>query len=89
MLHYIASKGETNVIKLMLAEDGIELSICDRYKFNAYGLAMREEHFEAAYMILKQPSFCFRDVKQGAGTFGSLMHLAVAKLMPDHVEAFL
>ena len=41
---------------------------------------MREENFGVAMYLLTMPTFTYFDSFKGSGTFGSLMHLAVAKL---------
>ena len=78
MLHYAAQKGDLNVVKALI-EAGSDKTVIDQYKFNAYGLALREEQFEVAMHLLCTPSFVFFDAYQGSGTFGSLLHLAVSK----------
>jgi len=45
---------------------------------------MREENYDAATLILKSGYF-----GMGAGTFGTCLHLAVAKLQIDHVKIML
>ena len=50
---------------------------------------MREEHFNAAMYLLMMPSFTYFDSSKGSGTFGSLLHLAVAKMQSDHVRIML
>ena len=88
MLHYAASKGDLTVVKALIAENADKNKI-DQYKFNAYGLAMREEHFQVGLHLLEMPSFTFYDPFKGSGTFGSLLHLAVAKLQVEHVKIML
>ena len=77
-----------NVIT-QLIEKGIDKTKIDQYQFNAYGLTLREEHFQAAFVLLTAPSFAYFDVFKGAGTFGSLLHLAVTKLQSDQVRVIL
>ena len=80
MLHYSAAKGDTFVVKQLLKAGACKSNL-DRYKFNPYGLALREEKFDTALAILKSGSFDNDDVlRGGAGTYGTLIHLAVAKL---------
>ena len=50
---------------------------------------MREEHFQVGLHLLEMPSFTFFDPFKGSGTFGSLLHLAVAKLQVEHVKIML
>ena len=50
---------------------------------------MREDHFEAASELLTNPTFVFQNIRTGAGTFPSLVHLAISKLQVDHVKVFL
>lgn len=88
MLHYAASKGDLTVVKALISENADKNKI-DQYKFNAYGLAMREEHFQVGLHLLEMPSFTFFDPFKGSGTFGSLLHLAVAKLQVEHVKIML
>jgi ankyrin repeat protein len=54
MLHYAASKGATHIVQCLL-ENGAETEYIDKYGFNPYGLAMREDKFETAYMLLTSP----------------------------------
>lgn len=82
MLHYAASKGDLTIVKCLIHQ-GAEKNKIDQYKFNAYGLAMREEHFGVAMYLLTMPSFTYFDSYKGAGTFGSLLHMAVAKMQSD------
>lgn len=79
MLHYAAQKGDLSAIRALMEKSADKTKI-DQYSFNVYGLALREEHFSAAMYLLTTPSFAYFDVYQGAGTFGSLLHLAVTKL---------
>ena len=44
---------------------------------------MREEQFEVADVLLKP------DLKDGQGTFASLLHLVAYKLKSDHMEAII
>ena len=52
MLHQAASKGAMNIVENLLAS-GADAQIIDKYGFNAYGLAMREDQFSTAFIILK------------------------------------
>ena len=61
MLHYAAQKGDMNVVR-QLIEKGIDKTVIDVYEFNAYGLALREEHFNVAFYLLTAPSFAYFDV---------------------------
>ena len=88
MLHYASQKGDMNVIRALI-EKGADKTKLDQYQFNPYGLALREEHFAAAMYLLRTPSFAYFDVYSGAGTFGSLLHLAVTKLQADQVRVIL
>jgi len=45
---------------------------------------MREEHYNTATLILKSGYY-----GMGAGTFGTCLHLAVAKLQIEHVKIIL
>ena len=74
MLHYSASRGDNFIVNLLL-EAGACTKLIDRYQFSPYGLAVREDNFDTALLILqKEPQI------KGAGTFGSLLNLAVTKL---------
>ena len=42
---------------------------------------MRQEAFDAAKYIMDHAN-----PTEGSGTFGTLLHLAIAKLQPDHVR---
>jgi len=42
MLHQAASRGDLQIVNILL-KAGADSKIEDNYKFNAYGLAMREE----------------------------------------------
>lgn len=77
MMHQAASHDDTQVCKQLLKK-GANANIQDQYNFTPYGLALREEKFEVAKYLLEvcPPA----SVKQGAGTFGTLLHLATAKL---------
>lgn len=88
MLHYAAQKGDMNVVQCLI-EKGVDKTKIDQYCFNAYGLALREEHFAVAMYLLTTPSFAYFDVYRGAGTFGSLLHLAVTKMQADQVRVIL
>lgn len=50
---------------------------------------MREENYFVAMYLLRTPSFAYFDVFRGAGTFGSLLHLAVTKLQLEQVKILL
>lgn len=82
MLHYAAQKGDMQAIRL-LVENGADKTKIDQYSFNAYGLALREEQITASMYLLTTPSFTNFDVFQGAGTFGSLLHLTVTKILVE------
>lgn len=56
MLHYAALKGDLSVVKELLARKANK-SVVDRYEFNPYGYAMREEHFKVAKHILLHNGF--------------------------------
>ena len=79
MLHYAAQKGDLAVVQALI-EQGANKAKVDQYSFNPYGMALREEHFSVAMYLLTTPNFSYFDVYRGAGTFGSLLHLAVTKL---------
>ena len=51
MLHYAAQKGDIVIIKELL-NHGADKTITDKYDFNAYGYALREDHFKVAMHIL-------------------------------------
>jgi len=51
MLHYAALKGDTTVIKELLS-NGADKTIVDKYEFDPYGYAMREDHFKVGMQIL-------------------------------------
>lgn len=87
MLHYAALKGDTTVIKELLS-NGADKTIVDKYEFDPYGYAMREDHFKVGMQILAHRRQAL-DLTKGSGTFGSHLHLAVAKIKPDHVEVML
>lgn len=42
MVHLAASRNDLEIVDL-LVQSGANLSIEDKYKFNAYGLALRDE----------------------------------------------
>jgi ankyrin repeat protein len=44
MLHQAASKGATHIVSNLL-QNGASTHLVDKYGFNAYGLAMREDQF--------------------------------------------
>ena len=88
MLHYAAMKGDMIVVKELLA-NGADKNLVDKYDFNPYGYAMREDLYKVAMQILLHKRFTYLDSIKGAGTFGSLLHLAVAKLQPEHVDVML
>ena len=58
MLHQAASKGAIHIVENLLA-NGANPHLVDKYGFNAYGLAMREDQFATSFLILKSPSFPF------------------------------
>ena len=76
------------IVKELLS-NGADKTIQDKYDFNPYGYALREDHFRLAMYILTQGRFMYNDCQKGAGTFGSLLHLAVDKLQPEHVDVLL
>jgi ankyrin repeat protein len=78
ILHNAALKGDLVIVKELLA-NGIDKTIVDKYDFDAYGYAMREDHFKVALQILTHRRQTLQFTK-GSGTFGSHLHLAVAKL---------
>jgi hypothetical protein len=82
MLHNAASTDDHFTVSLLL-EAGADPALLDRYNFTAYGLAMRDEQFKSADVLLP----CIEDVSLGAGTFSTLVHLAAAKLLPSHLPA--
>lgn len=88
MLHYAAQKGDLKVVQALI-EAGADKTKVDQYSFNPYGLALREESYSVAMYLLQMPSFVYFDVFRGAGTFGSLLHLAVTKLQPEQVKILL
>lgn len=51
MLHYAAQKGDMVIVKELL-NHGADKTITDKYDFNPYGYALREEHFKVAMHIL-------------------------------------
>lgn len=60
-------------------QERVDLNTLDREKYSALGLALREDQFRIAYMLLDQQTHQL-DVSSGGGETCSLMHLAVAKL---------
>ena len=88
MLHYAAQKGDMVIIKELL-NHGADKTITDKYDFNAYGYALREDHFKVAMHILTYNQFMYSDCHKGSGTFGSLLHLCVDKLQAEHVDVLL
>lgn len=87
MLHQAALKGDPVIVKELLA-NGADKTIVDKYDFDAYGYAMREDHFKVGLQILTHKRQKL-DFTRGSGTFGSHLHLAVAKLQPYHVDLML
>ncbi len=77
MLHRAASHGNNALVNELL-DAGANPQIIDGYQFSAYGLAMREEFYDTALIILKQVY-----QSEGAGTYGTCLHLAVAKLQVE------
>lgn len=86
MLHYAATIGDSPVVDDLLRCVGVECGVTDCYQCVPYALAMRNDHFDIALKILNrwQPA---RDY--GAGTFGTLLHLAVYKMQANHVYKLL
>jgi ankyrin repeat protein len=75
LLHTAAQRGDVHKVKLLLQNNASTL-VEDKYRFGAYGLALREDQYECAWAILTEAE----SGQKGAGTFGSLLHLAVTKL---------
>lgn len=70
-------------ILTLLLDNGANPNILDKDKFSPLGLAIREENFKASYKLLKDDRI---NVKDGAGLFSGILHLAVGKLEGFIVE---
>jgi len=88
MLHYAALNGDLHVTKELLA-NGADKTLVDKYDFNPYGYAMRQDYFRVAMQILLHKRFAYGDAAIGSGTFGSHLHLAVTKKQIEHVDIML
>jgi hypothetical protein len=60
-------------------DEALNLNIVDKDGYSALGLALREEQFRIAYMILDQQKLPL-DISNGGGSHSTLLHIAVAKL---------
>ncbi|TNV86312.1 hypothetical protein FGO68_gene14153 [Halteria grandinella] len=80
-LHTAVLKNDHTTVQLLLECDleKVNLNILDSEKYSALGIALREEQFRIAYMLMDQQTHVV-DVGSGGGESCSLMHLAVAKL---------
>ena len=81
-LHKAAIKNDVTICSKLL-EYGASINVIDRYKFSPYGLALRDESYAVADLMLDHLTSIDNS---GAGTFGSLVHLLVNKLKTDHLE---
>jgi hypothetical protein len=76
-LHNCASKGDIGVLKGLLKTKGVDPNILDKDQCTPLCLAIREEKFDVAKILLSTDCV---DVNIGGGIFGSPLHLAVVKL---------
>ena len=74
-------KGDCTTVELLLnnEEEYLNVNLIDKDGYSALGIALRDEKYKMAYMILDQIKYPI-DVNTGGGQFSSLMHLAVSKL---------
>ena len=76
-LHNCAHKGDIGVLKGLLESKNTDPNILDKDSCTPLCLAIREEKFEVARILLKHPTV---DVNLGGGIYGSPLHLAVVRL---------
>lgn len=85
-LHNAAAKGDLGVLRGLLNCRDTDPNILDKDQCTPLCLAIREENFEAARILL---AFKNVDVNLGGGIFGSPLHLAVVRLELWLIEALI
>ena len=65
---------------------GANTNVLDKDNCTPLCLAIREENFEGAFILINSPGI---DINLGGGIFGSPMHLAVVKLEIALVRALI
>lgn len=76
-LHNCAVKGDIGVLKGLLKSKMCDPNILDKDNCTPLCLAIREEKFEVAKILIQSENV---DVNLGGGIFGSPLHLAVVRL---------
>ena len=75
-LHNASAKGDASVVEGLLLGKA-NPNILDKDNCTPLCLAIRDDHFDAAVILINNKTV---DVNLGGGLFGSPMHLAVVKL---------
>lgn len=84
-LHNAAYKKDNGVLEGLLLGKA-DTNILDKDNCTPLCLAIREDNFEGAYILINTPGL---DINLGGGIFGSAMHLAVVKLEISLVRALI
>jgi ankyrin repeat protein len=84
-LHNAAIKKDNGVLEGLLLGKA-DTNILDKDNCTPLCLAIREDNFEGAYILINTPGV---DINLGGGIFGSPMHLAVVKLEISIVRALI
>jgi len=85
-LHNCAAKGDIGILKGLLGNKNVNPNILDKDLCTPLCLAIREEKFEVAKLLIESEKV---DVNLGGGIYGSPLHLAVVKLECWLIKALL
>lgn len=85
-LHNCAAKGDIGILKGLLGNKNVNPNILDKDLCTPLCLAIREEKFEVAKLLIESDKV---DVNLGGGIYGSPLHLAVVKLECWLIKALL
>lgn len=85
-MHHCAVKGDIGVMKGLLANRNVDPNILDKDLCTPLCLAIREEKFEVAKILIQSPNV---DVNCGGGIYGSALHLAVVRLESWLIKALI